>query len=214
MMVEDSNAAEKSQLRADSRARRRALSPEVRSTLSARAAAALAQSEIFSRARTIALYAAFQDEADPGALEDAARRQGAAVAYPRVEGTELRFHVSARADLRPGMKYEILEPALAAPFVAVHTIDLFIVPGLAFSQRGERLGYGRGYYDRVIRFARSGAFPPTGLAVGFGFQCQVVEALPQSPYDERLDAIVTEDGLNLVGGPPAKPGGGPLRGIV
>lgn len=75
--------------------------------------------------------------------------------------------------------------------------EVLIVPMVAFDARGYRLGYGGGFYDRTLEGLR--AKRPT-LAVGFAFAAQEVEEVPIEPTDQRLDAVVTENGLRLFGG--------------
>ncbi len=72
--------------------------------------------------------------------------------------------------------------------------EVLIVPLLAFDARGYRLGYGGGFYDRTLEELR--AKRPT-LAVGFAFAAQEVAEVPIDATDQRLDAIVTEQGLRL-----------------
>ena len=67
--------------------------------------------------------------------------------------------------------------------------DLVLVPGLAFSTTGARLGRGKGFYDRWL------AVNPTVPAVGICFKCQIVENLPFEAHDARVSAIVTEEGV-------------------
>ena len=69
--------------------------------------------------------------------------------------------------------------------------DVLIVPMLAFDRRGNRLGYGGGFYDRTLERLR--ARRPR-LAVGFAFAAQEVEQVPTEPTDQRLDAILTDGG--------------------
>lgn len=191
---------EKSALRRELLARRSELGSAARAAASARAATSLASSPFFLRARTIALYAPMRDEADPTSLEGTARRLGARVAYPRVEGSSLVFAAARLADLESAGALGILEPTAASPRLSVGEIDLFVVPGVGFSLRGDRIGYGRGFYDRTLREARKGRIP-SPIAVGFAFACQVLDSLPSSPSDERVDFIATEDGLLLVAAP-------------
>jgi len=68
---------------------------------------------------------------------------------------------------------------------------LLLVPLLAFDAQGFRLGYGGGFYDRTLAALR--ALGPT-LAVGFAYAAQQVPAVPHGPSDQRLDAVVTEEG--------------------
>lgn len=72
--------------------------------------------------------------------------------------------------------------------------EVLIVPLLSFDARGYRLGYGGGYYDRTLEMLR--ARRPT-LAVGFAFAAQEVAEVPIDATDQRLDAVVTEQGLRL-----------------
>lgn len=69
-------------------------------------------------------------------------------------------------------------------------IDLVIVPGVAFDYKGNRLGYGRGYYDRFLPKIRDGV-----LAVGLCFDCQIVESIPTDEYDIKMSLLITENGV-------------------
>jgi 5-formyltetrahydrofolate cyclo-ligase len=78
----------------------------------------------------------------------------------------------------------------AAPPVDPLAIDVVIVPGLAFTGAGGRLGQGGGWYDRVLAQLRSDA-----STVGVCFEAQVVDAVPSEPHDAVLDVVVTEAGV-------------------
>ena len=67
-------------------------------------------------------------------------------------------------------------------------IDLVIVPGLAFDTAGNRLGRGKGFYDRFL-----GGLSPSTLTVALAFECQIFETVPTDARDKRVDLIVTED---------------------
>ena len=70
--------------------------------------------------------------------------------------------------------------------------EILIVPLLAFTRAGARLGYGGGFYDRTLERLRARR---ATLAIGFAYAAQEVEALPMEPTDQRLDMIVTERGV-------------------
>ena len=74
--------------------------------------------------------------------------------------------------------------------IAASSVDLFILPGLAFDRRGTRLGYGRGHYDRILK-----EVPSRVKKVGVSFGFQIASEIPQMPGDVLMDAIVTETGL-------------------
>jgi 5-formyltetrahydrofolate cyclo-ligase len=79
----------------------------------------------------------------------------------------------------------------AAPIVAPESVDLFLVPGLAFTAAGARLGRGGGYYDRLLPLRRAAS-----TALGVCFALQIVAAIPREPHDQVVDAVVTEDGVS------------------
>lgn len=82
------------------------------------------------------------------------------------------------------------------PDAAVLDPDLMLVPLSAFDKTGHRIGYGAGHYDRAIdRLHQKGLNP---RLIGIAFDCQEVPSVPAEPHDVRLDAILTESGLNFV----------------
>jgi 5-formyltetrahydrofolate cyclo-ligase len=102
--------------------------------------------------------------------------------------------VMEAAEVLPG---EALEPTHYGPRepgrrVAVDPdqVDLVVTPGLAFDGEGNRLGYGGGHYDRYLARMGRGA-----LRVGAAFSLQIVERIPTEPGDERVDVVVTDEGL-------------------
>ncbi|MFT4182819.1 MAG: 5-formyltetrahydrofolate cyclo-ligase [Rhizobium sp.] len=82
------------------------------------------------------------------------------------------------------------------PEAAVLDPSVMLVPLSAFDNTGHRIGYGAGYYDRAIdRLHKKGLYP---RLIGIAFDCQEVPSVPAEPHDVRLDAILTESGLNFV----------------
>jgi 5-formyltetrahydrofolate cyclo-ligase len=68
-------------------------------------------------------------------------------------------------------------------------IDILIVPGIAFDKKGNRLGYGMGFYDRLLSYERT-------FSIGLAYSFQLLENIPYDKYDKRLDAIASEDGIH------------------
>ena len=98
---------------------------------------------------------------------------------------ELVRIASPETDLTPG-HYGIPEPRPDLPAeAAVPSGALWLIPGLAFTPRGLRLGRGRGYYDRLL------AAHPGGIRVGLAFDCQILPDLPHSPWDIPMDWVLT-----------------------
>jgi len=143
-------------------------------------------SSVYRLAGSIGLYSPVLNEVQ---TELVARRCFADVkrlAYPRVEGADLRFvEVFDSKEMAPGA-FGILEPTgeRSMPF---DELDLLVVPGVAFDLAGNRLGYGKGYYDRILARCLSGL-----ERVGFAYEFQVVEQLPAAAHDCRLTRLVTE----------------------
>ena len=175
---------QRERLRQKLRAERSALGP---AELRAAAEACCTHARPLLRgARVVALYAASRGEIDPSSLMGGGLR----VVWPRVEDEQsLTFR---EGPLQPG-RFDILAPAADAPAVDAAALDLVFVPGLAFDRAGNRLGYGRGYYDRAL------AASPRALRVGLCHSFQLVDSLPAHAADEPVDFIVTPDGAHPTG---------------
>ncbi len=172
-------------LREAMRVRRRAVTAAEAAAAGARAAATLAP--LLDGLRGVALlYAPLPGEVDTRAIEALLRGRGVAVAWPRVDGDRLALHRAALADLLPG-RFGVHEPPPAAPAVAADEVALAVVPGLAFDRAGARLGFGRGYYDRLLAAA------PRALRVGLCFSHQWVERVPAAAHDVRCHHVLVAD---------------------
>ncbi len=135
--------------------------------------------------RTVAIFAALPGEPDllPLVKLHPERRW----LLPRVLDDALSFHEVAdpENELIPGA-FGIREPRSDSALVPILEIDVFLCPGLAFDLLGNRLGRGRGFYDRMLEMARSDA-----LKLGVCFPYQVVDdAFPES-HDIRMDGLIT-----------------------
>ena len=153
------------------------------------AARALIDLDLAKRAERIALYAALPYELPTRLLFDAVIEKTGAALLPRTTdpiGLEF-FAVERWEDLRPGA-FGVLEPQPDRTAVRLRPDDLVVVPGVAFDPAGYRLGHGKGYYDRA--FAAELGDSPT--LVGFGYEFQIVEAVPHDQRDRQMDAIVTD----------------------
>ncbi len=136
----------------------------------------------FAAARCVALFAALADEPDTRPMLErwAAGRR---IVLPRVEGEAMRFYDYDPQSLRIG-SFGIDEPQLGEACDPAD-IDLIIVPGVAFTASGARLGRGRGYYDRYL------AQPALRASmVGVCYAHQIVDALPVEPHDIPMHRVV------------------------
>lgn len=108
------------------------------------------------------------------------------VAVPRIEGKELVLKkIIGEKDLETG-PYRIRQPKPHQPIVPSSSIQLVFVPGIAFDKKGYRLGFGKGYYDRLMK-----TIDTAKIGVCYGFQ--LVDELPQNSRDVKVDGVVTEE---------------------
>ena len=142
----------------------------------------------FTDDMTVALYYPKGDELDTTALLEALLDRGCKIALPITPATRapLEFKQFSPGDPLEQGRHGILCPEQSAP--SAHP-NIIVTPLLGFSRKGDRLGYGGGYYDRTLEAIRAGA--PV-LAVGYGFGAQEVDAFPTNAHDQPLDWVVTE----------------------
>jgi 5-formyltetrahydrofolate cyclo-ligase len=138
----------------------------------------------FSGMNSLALFAPMSTEPDLDLLwNHGALVEHSLLSYPRREGKTLSFHlISALAELIPG-RFGIREPA---PAHSPKQLDLIVVPGLAFTAQGNRLGRGAGFYDRFLA-----TLPPTTFKLGVCFEFQRVSSIPRERHDVTMDAVVS-----------------------
>lgn len=114
---------------------------------------------------------------------------GKTIALPRSEGKAFLFRtVTSLTDLPPG-PFRIPEPGPDAPPLDLASIDLALIPGIAFDPAGNRLGRGNGGYDQWIAKVREAN--PNVTLWGIGFDCQMVNIIPLEPHDATVHAIIT-----------------------
>lgn len=148
--------------------------------------------DAYARARTICWYVGVRDEVPTLPMLERAVGEGRRAAAPWRAGERLELYtISGMADLEVA-SFSLLEPAASvradpARRVEPAEVDLFVVPGVAFDRHGGRLGYGRGYYDRLLSLAR-----PDACMVGLAFEVQVVGRVPTGPHDVPMHAVVTD----------------------
>lgn len=172
----------KTELRKIIRNRKRQLSQRQLEELSLAVIERLTSHRRFVNARTLLLYHSLPDEVCTHRLiEDMA---GKTVLLPKVVSEtdmELRVYTGPQ-DLRVGA-FGIMEPC-GEVFTACEDIDLAVIPGMAFDRHGNRLGRGKGYYDRML------ARIPHAYKIGLCFDFQLVDQVPTEPTDIPMDEIV------------------------
>ncbi len=137
-------------------------------------------------AETVSGFWPIRDEIDPRPLFQALHQLGTTLALPVVTRGRLIFRLWRPGDALVEAAFGLMEPKPSAPTL---TPAVMLVPLLGFDRQGGRIGYGKGYYDGAI----AGIAPR--LTIGLAFACQEVEAVPLEPHDQRLQFVLTEDGL-------------------
>ena len=183
---------DKATLRQTLRERLRALDEPTRAAASVKIAThILSWAGDQSAGQTWALFGGLRNEPDlvahllPGLLE-----QGVRVCFFHIEKHELQPRVvRSAADLKRGAM-NVWEPQENCTVVPVAALDVILVPGLAFTRTGARLGRGGGYYDRLLAQPQCRA---RRLAVAF--EVQIIDDIPCEAHDQRVAQIITESGL-------------------
>ncbi len=186
--IDSLRRAAKEALRQRFAALRRALNAEARSERSASMSKLLLELPEFAKARVLSAYAPLKFEIDPAVALRAGRADGKVVGLPRaIPGTrDLMLHAYAPEDELVESGFAVREPLVTAPVIEPDEVDLVLVPGLGFDLRGNRLGYGQGFYDRYLpRLTKA-------LRVGLGFELSMLVEVPASEHDVPVDLIVTD----------------------
>jgi len=141
----------------------------------------LTEWKILQEARTVLTYIAFRNELDLSPLFDLLPE--IRWIAPRVKGQRLVLHA-----YDPGRlirhRFGMLEPAADLPTIEPNTLDLVLVPGVAFDRRGGRLGFGGGFYDHFL--------PTTpALRVGVTYDRCLADELPMGDHDQWMDWVIT-----------------------
>lgn len=142
----------------------------------------IVQNPVFEKAKIILAYWSLPDEVDTHQfVREWAGRKTFLLPCVRGEELELRFF-DCEEKLCPGEAYCIPEPA-GEIFTDYEKIDLILVPGMAFDRNGNRLGRGKGYYDRILRNCKA-------CKIGVCFPFQLLPEIPTEPHDIKVDLVV------------------------
>jgi 5-formyltetrahydrofolate cyclo-ligase len=137
----------------------------------------------------VSYYLPIGDELSPEPLITRLRYAGAQTALPRLEQDGMMtFRAWQAGDLLVDGPFGLKEPAAAADVLRP---SLVLVPLLAFDATGNRLGYGKGHYDRALAKLRA---DDRAFACAIAYKAQMLDALPAEPHDEPLDWAATEQG--------------------
>lgn len=196
-MPTQNTPTDKAALRKILLARRAALPAAEAARLSGLIQAHILSTPAWQNAGQVLIYSPIRNEVDTALLFADALATGKQALFPRClpgqTGIMELAAVTGPEDLRPAA-FGILEPdPERCPALRGEDLhpDIAVLPGVGFDCRGFRLGYGAGYYDRALKGAE---FRHTYL-VGVGYAFQIVDDLRPESWDERLDAVIAENGF-------------------
>lgn len=187
---------------------RRTLTPPERREKSRRICATCRDLPAFRDSPIICTYVSFREEVETGELVRGLLAAGRRVAVPAhfhgVDRPLIFSEIRSWSELTPNHFGILQPPRESLRIVPTPAIPVFLVPGSGFDGAGRRLGYGLGFYDRVLADAA-----PDALKIGLAFELQVLERIPADSHDVPMDLIVTEQRLIIV---PSH--GGTLKEVV
>ena len=184
-------AAYKNEIRKKAHANRR--EQRAKDTLSSTIVDRFMQLPQYEAANSVMFYVDVRSEVRTRDKLETALGQGKSIVVPYCVDGELElFLLEDMSELEVGM-YKILEPREGlrndpAKQVDVETLDLVMVPGVAFDYEGGRTGHGKGYYDKLLTSARLDA-----PLVAVAFECQMFPEIPMADHDIYMDHVITED---------------------
>lgn len=140
----------------------------------------------FRNADTVLLYWSMDDEVY---THDFVNRwyKEKNILLPCVDGDDLLLRQYTGPDsMQPGPQFGIPEP-VGPVFEALEKVQMIVVPGVAFDRSRNRMGRGRGFYDRLLKST------PNAVKVGVAFSFQIFDTIPTEPFDVPMDTVVTEN---------------------
>ncbi|MHB8482336.1 MAG: 5-formyltetrahydrofolate cyclo-ligase [Nitrospiria bacterium] len=171
-------------------ARRAELAPEEWKLKSRAIQARLLNREEYRRAKTVHFYIGFKNEVDTEEVILRSLEAGKQVIVPRMDDKTGRVELSELKDFKKELKenrYGIKEPY--GPYIRPvnpRSVQLMVLPGVAFDPAGNRIGFGKGFYDKLLSQSRQ------AVLIGFAFDFQIVESIPSEDHDIKMHKVLTE----------------------
>jgi 5-formyltetrahydrofolate cyclo-ligase len=177
--------------------KRRTITKDKRTHAADAASRLLLAHSVFTTSQHIACYLSQIDEFDCLPIIQAIWQLGKTCYLPILSSQQkktLEFAVYQPDTLLQRNKYHIFEP-VEGETISLETLDLVIVPLVAFDLHGHRIGMGGGYYDRTFSFKQKTGFITKPYLLGLAYELQKLSALPYDPWDVSLQGIITEEKL-------------------
>jgi 5-formyltetrahydrofolate cyclo-ligase len=179
---------------------RRNLTPAQQRQAAAGLARVMKHQKIFLYSRRIAFYICNDGEIDPELLLESALKMSKQCYLPVLKPdfdhpkkNQLLFSRCGRNSCLIPNKFGIYEPDIRQqPWISPQSLDLILLPLVAFDLSGNRLGMGKGYYDRSLEFISGGNYWHRPRLLGLAHECQLSDGLVSNDWDVPLDGIVTD----------------------
>jgi len=190
----------KNKIRKDLLKQRDAITPEQKILKESAIEERLLCLDAFKQATSILLYVSFRSEVDTRRYLDDVIKLNKKLVLPAVDSKHRKlnlYEVRDISELEPGYM-GILEPrAIDGMSVTLKDIDLVIIPGTGFDRNGNRLGYGGGYYDKLLSYESKqlSGVDKHITTIALAFEEQVGDDIPAEPHDINVDMIVTDKRL-------------------
>ncbi|MFH7831216.1 5-formyltetrahydrofolate cyclo-ligase [Bacillus luti] len=172
------------------------LSEERYTTLSEQIAFSLYAQKEWAEAKTIGITLSMENEVNTYPIIEKAWEEGKKVVVPKCnkETRTMSFRQISNFDQLETVYMNLREPIpVLTEELDADEIDLQIVPGVAYTERGERIGYGGGYYDRYLVHYK-------GKTLSLAYEFQMVQHIPVEPFDKNVEKIITEKGTIVING--------------
>lgn len=139
----------------------------------------------FQRARVVLLYWSMTDEVQTHAFVERWYKEKTLL-LPCVDGDDLRLRQYTGPEcMVAGEQFGIGEPS-GEEWTDLDAVELIVVPGVAFDRQNNRMGRGRGFYDRLLKST------PNAVKVGVAYDFQILDSIPVEPHDVKMDRVITE----------------------
>lgn len=187
-LEDELRASMKAEIRTRRRAVRRAMPHEARLARSAAICRRLVALPEWSRAQTVLAFVSMRSEVQTHEAVEAARAAGKRIGAPRMlpDFSDLEVREWRAEDQLEESGQMFLQPPSEAPTIPVDEIDLVIVPALAADERGHRIGYGKGFYDRLLPKL------PRAFRAAVVFDFELLAEVPEHPFDAPVDVVITD----------------------
>lgn len=148
---------------------------------------------LFLQSHTIASYIATQQEIDPSVLIQKAWQNNQTCYLPLLQKSQLIFCEYQPQTILKKNQFKIPEPPLSSnACIAPENIDLVLVPLVGFTEKGQRLGMGAGFYDRSFAFLLNSPRPARPFLLGLAYEWQKLASFAEKSWDVPLNAVITE----------------------